>query len=53
MAARSISAPITTRWAPEHGRMPPDVVAPFKEEGWRWSGDYHRRKDWMHFEAVR
>jgi len=36
-----------------HGRMPPDVVALFKAEGWRWGGDYHGRKDWMHFEAVR
>jgi hypothetical protein len=45
---------------PEHnplgaktGRMPADVVALFKAEGWRWGGDYHGRKDWMHFEAVR
>jgi hypothetical protein len=37
----------------EHGRMPADVVALFKQEGWRWGGDYHGRKDWMHFEAVR
>jgi hypothetical protein len=33
--------------------MPADVVALFKAEGWRWGGDYHGRKDWMHFEAVR
>jgi D-alanyl-D-alanine carboxypeptidase len=37
----------------KHGRMPPDVVALFAEEGWRWGGNYHGRKDWMHFEAVR
>jgi D-alanyl-D-alanine carboxypeptidase len=37
----------------KHGRMPADVVALFKAEGWRWGGDYHGRKDWMHFEAVR
>jgi hypothetical protein len=37
----------------KHGRMPPDVVLLFKQEGWRWGGDYHGRKDWMHFEAVR
>jgi hypothetical protein len=36
-----------------HGRMPADVVTIFKEEGWRWGGNYHGRKDWMHFEAVR
>ena len=36
-----------------HGRMPADVVDLFKAEGWRWGGDYHGRKDWMHFEAVR
>jgi hypothetical protein len=35
------------------GRMPADVVQIFKSEGWRWGGDYHGRKDWMHFEAVR
>jgi len=35
------------------GRMPADVVTIFKAEGWRWGGDYHGRKDWMHFEAVR
>jgi hypothetical protein len=33
--------------------MPSDVVVLFKQEGWRWGGDYHGRKDWMHFEAVR
>jgi hypothetical protein len=37
----------------KHGHMPADVVKIFKEEGWRWGGDYHGRKDWMHFEAVR
>lgn len=36
-----------------HGRMPPEVVAIFKAEGWRWGGDYSGRKDWMHFEACR
>jgi hypothetical protein len=35
------------------GRMPADVVALFRAEGWRWGGDYQGRKDWMHFEAVR
>lgn len=28
------------------------VVAAFKAEGWLWGGDYHGRKDPMHFEAV-
>lgn len=36
-----------------HGRMPPEVVAIFKAEGWRWGGTYTNRKDWMHFEACR
>lgn len=36
-----------------HGRMPREVVAIFKAEGWRWGGDYTNRKDWMHFEACR
>lgn len=36
-----------------HGKMPAEVVAMFKAEGWRWGGDYTGRKDWMHFEACR
>lgn len=36
-----------------HGKMPHEVVAIFKAEGWRWGGDYQGRKDWMHFEACR
>lgn len=28
------------------------VINAFKAEGWRWGGDYHGRKDPMHFEAV-
>lgn len=35
-----------------HGRMPSEVVAIFKGEGWRWGGDYQNRKDFMHFEAC-
>jgi hypothetical protein len=34
------------------GKMPKAVVDIFKAEGWRWGGDYHGRKDWMHFEAC-
>ena len=26
-----------------------DVVKIFKEEGWRWGGDWKNSKDWMHF----
>lgn len=26
-----------------------DVVKIFKEEGWKWGGDWIRSKDWMHF----
>lgn len=36
----------------ENGRMPMEVVAIFKAEGWRWGGDYHGRKDPMHFECC-
>lgn len=36
-----------------HGRMPLEVVALFKAEGWRWGGNYTGRQDWMHFEACR
>jgi hypothetical protein len=35
-----------------HGNMPAFVVAAFKSEGFRWGGDYHGRKDFMHFEGV-
>lgn len=26
-----------------------DVVKIFKEEGWKWGGDWENSKDWMHF----
>ena len=26
-----------------------DVVKIFKEEGWKWGGDWEKSKDWMHF----
>lgn len=29
------------------------LIANFKEEGWRWGGDYHGRHDFMHVEACR
>lgn len=35
------------------GRMPAEVVAIFKAEGWRWGGDYTGRRDLQHFEACR
>lgn len=35
------------------GDMPKAVIAIFKDEGWRWGGDYTGRKDPMHFEACR
>lgn len=35
-----------------HGKIDPRVVSIFKEEGWRWGGDYHDRTDPMHFEAC-
>ena len=28
------------------------VIDAFKAQGWLWGGDYHGRKDPMHFEAV-
>jgi hypothetical protein len=28
------------------------VIDTFKAHGWRWGGDYHGRKDPMHFDAV-
>lgn len=35
------------------GDMPAAVIAIYKDEGWRWGGDYKSRKDPMHFEACR
>lgn len=35
------------------GTMPAFAVKAFKDQGFRWGGDYKVRKDWMHFEAVR
>lgn len=35
-----------------HGKIDPRVVKAFKDEGWRWGGDYHGRTDPMHFEAC-
>lgn len=32
------------------GNIPPVMIAAFKSEGARWGGDYHGRKDPMHFE---
>lgn len=34
------------------GTIPYPVIAAFKSEGFSWGGDYHDRKDWMHFEAC-
>lgn len=34
------------------GKLPPLVIAAFKNQGFLWGGDYKSRKDWMHFEAV-
>jgi D-alanyl-D-alanine carboxypeptidase len=34
------------------GKMPAFAVKAFKDQGFRWGGDYKGRKDWMHFEAV-
>ena len=34
------------------GTMPAFAVKAFKNQGFRWGGDYKGRKDWMHFEAV-
>lgn len=35
-----------------HGTMHSIVIKAFKDEGWRWGGDYLHRTDPMHFEAV-
>lgn len=36
--------------APPH--LPRFVIEAFKQEGWRWGGDFNVTKDAMHFEAV-
>ncbi len=35
----------------QKGTLLPDskVVKIFKEEGWKWGGDWEKSKDWMHF----
>lgn len=35
-----------------HGEMQPFAITAFKDQGFKWGGDYQGRKDWMHFEAV-
>src|SRR5260370_36067817 len=34
------------------GKMPAFAVKAFKDQGFRWGGDYKGRKDWMQFGAV-
>lgn len=34
------------------GKMPAFAIKAFKDQGFKWGGDYKGRKDWMHFEAV-
>lgn len=34
------------------GDMPAFAIKAFKDQGFKWGGDYKGRKDWMHFEAV-
>lgn len=34
------------------GRMPLWVITIFKDNGWMWGGDFHGRKDWMHFQFA-
>lgn len=34
------------------GDMPAFAVKAFKDQGFKWGGDYKGRKDWMHMEAV-
>jgi hypothetical protein len=36
----------------KRGTMPAFAVKAFKDQGFRWGGDYKGRKDWMHFKAV-
>lgn len=36
----------------DNSHMPSFVVDAFKRQGFRWGGDYHHRKDPMHFEAC-
>jgi len=54
--------PVLNFWVRKGSRNPPydkskrgtlhansDVVKIFKEEGWKWGGDWKNSKDWMHF----
>ena len=39
-------------WVDDGRHLPRFVVEAFKQEGWRWGGDFSGTKDAMHFEAV-
>jgi hypothetical protein len=45
-------APTGNELGKKVGKMPAFAVKAFKDQGFRWGGDYKGRKDWMHFEAV-
>lgn len=45
-------APTGNELGKKVGKMPTFVVKAFKNQGFRWGGDYTGRKDPMHFEAV-
>lgn len=45
-------APSENALGVKKGKMPAFAVKAFKDQGFRWGGDYSGRKDWMHFEAV-
>jgi hypothetical protein len=39
-------------WVDDGKHLPRFVIEAFKQEGWRWGGDFSGTKDAMHFEAV-
>ena len=45
-------APTGNELGVKRGKLPAFAVKAFKNQGFRWGGDYKGRKDWMHFEAV-
>jgi len=45
-------SPATNGFNTGHGTIGTVVVEAFKRQGARWGGDYHGRKDPMHFEFV-
>lgn len=50
--ARALN-PLGAFYAPEKKMMPWQIIEIFKNEGWKWGGDFKTCPDCMHFEATK